>query len=199
MALHELDPRDQGDPFFPHHWLKEVMMVYIVLGILLTLCILSPFALHEQADPMSTPAGIKPEWYFLAPYQILKYIPKIVGIIGMGIMNVVLILWPFMDREFRGKRLSTGIFHMALVVGLMGFLLFSALGHLSETTIKVGKAAYHIDLKGIPHRVLPTPGASPGEKTQGKESPESQPSPSPFHKGRGNQGLAGHGDHGEEK
>ena len=72
----QMEEQEEGVPFFPNHLLKEVIAIYIVLGILLTLAIFFPFKLHDKADPLSTPEGIKPEWYFLWVYQALKYFPR---------------------------------------------------------------------------------------------------------------------------
>ena len=52
-----------------------VALIFGVLGLLL------PVGIGEPADPLNTPAHVKPEWYFLALYQLLKYIPKVAGVV----------------------------------------------------------------------------------------------------------------------
>lgn len=86
-------------PFFPHHIISEVIVVYIVLALLIILASTFPAGLEEKADPFSTPLHIKPEWYFLAVYQLLKVVPKIIGILLPPIGLLVIALLPFWDRS----------------------------------------------------------------------------------------------------
>lgn len=92
-------------PFYPNFLLREVSMVMLFLAI--TFLIISflptlflPEAATTPADPLKTPAHIKPEWYFLAPYQMLKIIPnKFLGISLQIIAIVVFLFWPFIDSK----------------------------------------------------------------------------------------------------
>lgn len=53
----------------------------------------------EKADSMVTPKHIKPEWYFMPFYGILKTIPhKAGGILCMGLSIVIFLLVPFIYR-----------------------------------------------------------------------------------------------------
>lgn len=135
-------------PFFPNHWLKEVIAAYIVIGILITLAVLVPFGLEEKANPLETPMGIKPEWYFLAMYQALKYVPKALGIIGFGIAGLIFVFFPFIDRTQEKKR---WVKKLGIIV-IIFTLIFEFLGVISERKITIFGTKYEIDLKGIPHR-----------------------------------------------
>lgn len=116
MAEHE--NYEPGEPFFPNHITKELIVAYLTFGALLVLIALLPPHLHPKADPMTTPPHIKPEWYFLSAYQFLKLFPaqmpvfsKIAGvriilgegrafsIILQGLAMGVLLLVPFIDRN----------------------------------------------------------------------------------------------------
>jgi ubiquinol-cytochrome c reductase cytochrome b subunit len=47
------------------------------------------------ANPMSTPAHIKPEWYFLFAYAILRSIPnKLGGVVALVLSILILIIVP---------------------------------------------------------------------------------------------------------
>jgi ubiquinol-cytochrome c reductase cytochrome b subunit len=48
---------------------------------------------------MNTPAHVKPEWYFLALYQLLKYIPKTAGAVIPVLLVVLILILPFLDRN----------------------------------------------------------------------------------------------------
>jgi quinol-cytochrome oxidoreductase complex cytochrome b subunit len=147
-----IDPKD-SIPFFPHHVLKEGMIFCLLIGAMATFVVLWPIELGEKADPFVTPEGIKPEWYFLSTYQLLKYFPKLLGILVSLIPPLVLLLWPFLDRspERHPKKRP-----VAMTVGVLGLLLavtFGALGYISERTITWGGQKYQFDIYAVPHRV----------------------------------------------
>jgi len=143
---------EEGKPFFPNHLLKEVIVAYLLFGILLTLAVFFSFPMEEKANPFQTPEGIKPEWYFLAGYQLLKYVPKIIGILGIGLALAILFLVPFIDkspeREPSKRKLARSIGIVVIILAL----LFSFLGYMSESTKTIFGKKYHFDLKGVPHK-----------------------------------------------
>jgi ubiquinol-cytochrome c reductase cytochrome b subunit len=139
-------------PFFPHHVLKEGVIFCVLIGALVTLVVLWPVELGEKADPFVTPEGIKPEWYFLPTYQLLKYFPKLLGILVSLIPPVVLLVWPFLDRSPERHPRKRPI---AVTIGILALLLaivFGVIGHFSESTVTWGGQKYHIDIYGVPHR-----------------------------------------------
>ena len=55
---------------------------------------------YIPANPMSTPAHIVPEWYFLPVYAILRSIPnKLAGVLAIGLVFVSLLLLPFINTS----------------------------------------------------------------------------------------------------
>jgi cytochrome b6-f complex subunit 4 len=97
-------------PFYPDHIRTEFYVVLGVLAVVLIIgivALLKPVGLGDPADPLNTPLHVKPEWYFLALYQILKKIPSMVlGIQGkiLGVTIPILLvglvfLWPFLDSK----------------------------------------------------------------------------------------------------
>src|SRR5574341_1083077 len=63
--------------FFPNFFLRELMAWYAALGVLGSLAAIFPWELGTKADPFApAPAGIRPEWYFLAPFYTLKLLPR---------------------------------------------------------------------------------------------------------------------------
>ncbi len=141
-----------GEPFFPHHVLRDLTTTYLVLGLLVSLAILYPAHLGDPADPLTTPLGIKPEWYFLPAYQLLKYVPEVVGVQIPPLFIGVLVLLPLLlDRspERHPKRRLRAIGVGAVVLGLI--VLLGLLGHVSETRQTIFGTTYHFDIQGIPH------------------------------------------------
>ena len=100
---HESHP--DGQPFYPDFVSKEVLMTVVYLIVMFAIISFAPALFipadaNTPADPFNTPEHIRPEWYFLAPYEMLKLIPnRFLGIALQLALVVVFILWPFIDRS----------------------------------------------------------------------------------------------------
>lgn len=151
-------PPESGVPFWPVHLSKEACLAMVCFGALFTLSVLYPWEIGERADPLDTPEGIKPEWYFLPTYQLLKYFSgpagKFIGILISGVPFILLFIWPLIDRaparHPRRRKWSVAIGVVAVLLALF----FGILGHISETKVTIAGAEYEFDMYGIPH-VLP--------------------------------------------
>ena len=106
-------------PFFPHYILDEVIAWFVVLAALVVLASVLPAGLEEEADPLVTPPHIKPEWYFLSAYQLLKVVPRTIGILAPIVAVVILLLLPFLDRNPAVAKRRRPI---ALLAGLLGVI-----------------------------------------------------------------------------
>jgi cytochrome b6 len=115
--------------FIPNFLLRDLMGWYIALGVLAALAALFPWELGVKADPFApTPAGIRPEWYFLFMFQTLKIIPGRVlfiegeqfGLLFFGLAGTLWVLVPFLDRNPQGR--SGRIFTLAGFV-IMAYIL----------------------------------------------------------------------------
>jgi ubiquinol-cytochrome c reductase cytochrome b subunit len=102
-AYHHEDHSD-GVPF-ARYMVKEFSMVMVYLTVMFCVIALLPTLFLPEtanipADPFKTPAHIKPEWYFLAPYQMLKLVPsKFLGIMLQLAAVFLFLAWPFLDRK----------------------------------------------------------------------------------------------------
>ncbi len=94
-----------GHSFYPYFVQKEMTAVsayFVVMFLILTFLptLFLPEEANTPADPFKTPAHIKPEWYFLAPYQLLKVVPnKLLGISMQIALVTLFILWPLFDTK----------------------------------------------------------------------------------------------------
>jgi ubiquinol-cytochrome c reductase cytochrome b subunit len=94
-----------GPPFYPYFVSREVLMIIIYVVVMFAIIALTPalFLPHDTtipADPLNTPEHIRPEWYFLAPYQMIKLVPnKFLGIALQLTLIAIFVLWPFIDRS----------------------------------------------------------------------------------------------------
>nr|YP_001974695.1 cytochrome b [Cuora mouhotii]ABG22138.1 cytochrome b [Cuora mouhotii] len=87
-------------PFHPYFSYKDLLGLILMLTLLLTLALFSPNLLGDPdnftpANPLSTPPHIKPEWYFLFAYAILRSIPnKLGGVLALLSSILVLFMMP---------------------------------------------------------------------------------------------------------
>nr|YP_010593080.1 cytochrome b [Rana zhenhaiensis]WAB70215.1 cytochrome b [Rana zhenhaiensis] len=87
--------------FHPYFSYKDLFGFVILLGALATLSTFSPNLLGDPdnftpANPLVTPPHIKPEWYFLFAYAILRSIPnKLGGVLALLLSILILLLMPF--------------------------------------------------------------------------------------------------------
>ncbi|GAB4390308.1 MAG: cytochrome bc complex cytochrome b subunit [Thermodesulfovibrionales bacterium] len=121
---HESHP--EGRPFYPDFFMRELYMVMFYMALMFFVVAFAPglFLPHEAnapADPLRTPEHIKPEWYFLAAYQMLRLIPsKFLGVALQVAAVAAFVLLPFLDtgreRDIRKRPFA-----------LAGFLVVTAL------------------------------------------------------------------------
>jgi quinol-cytochrome oxidoreductase complex cytochrome b subunit len=111
-------------PFYPDHFMNEVRVVWWIVGIVILIGISAfffPVGLEEPANDMVTPEHVKPEWYFLGFYQILKFIPKTAGVLLLVGFVLVLLVWPFFDRKA-----DTKTQYKIRLFGGLGFIIIYA-------------------------------------------------------------------------
>jgi quinol-cytochrome oxidoreductase complex cytochrome b subunit len=133
MATTNPETHKDTIPFYPDHLSTEVkvMIGIVVLALLVgVLGMLFPVGLQPPADPMDTPAHVKPEWYFLALYQLLKFIPKTIGALIPVLLVLMLALWPFFDRKQDTKK-ATRIRLIAVTAGLILLIALTIWGEVS--------------------------------------------------------------------
>jgi ubiquinol-cytochrome c reductase cytochrome b subunit len=124
-------------PFYPNFLLKEVSMVLIFFVV--TFFIISfmpllflPEAANMPADPLRTPPHIKPEWYFLAPYQMLKMIPnKFFGISIQLIAIIIFLFWPFIDSSDERNLLKRPLILGVSLILLVAWFVLTVIGRYS--------------------------------------------------------------------
>nr|WFD50092.1 cytochrome b [Nycticebus bengalensis] len=115
-------------PFHPYYSLKDLLGVIFLLATLSILVLFSPDLLgdpdnYTPANPLVTPPHIKPEWYFLFAYAILRSIPnKLGGVLALAMSILILALIPHLhtakQRSMMFRPLSQCLF-WTLVANLL--------------------------------------------------------------------------------
>nr|AAY89121.1 cytochrome b [Castor fiber fiber]AAY89122.1 cytochrome b [Castor fiber] len=92
-------------PFHPYYTIKDSFGFLLLLTPLLALVLFSPDLLgdpdnYTPANPLNTPPHIKPEWYFLFAYAILRSIPnKLGGVVALMLSILVLAAFPLLHTS----------------------------------------------------------------------------------------------------
>jgi len=91
--------------FHPYFSYKDLLGFVVLLLALTSFALFSPNILGDPdnfipANPLVTPPHIKPEWYFLFAYAILRSIPnKLGGVLALLFSILVLIVVPFLHTS----------------------------------------------------------------------------------------------------
>lgn len=127
-------------PFFPDFLLRDLVGWLSALALLAALAAYYPAELGRKADPFAAaPAGIKPEWYFLAMFQTLKILPshvlgiegEVVGIVLFGLVGLFVLLVPLLDRT-AARGTTGGPFTGIGITMLVYMVALTALGFMAE-------------------------------------------------------------------
>nr|WNH18447.1 cytochrome b [Carcharhinus limbatus] len=111
-------------PFHPYFSYKDLLGFFVMIFFLATLALFMPNLLGDAenfipANPLVTPPHIKPEWYFLFAYAILRSIPnKLGGVLALLFSIFILMLVPLLHTSKQRStifRPMTQIFFWLLV------------------------------------------------------------------------------------
>nr|QDA95898.1 cytochrome b [Metachirus myosuros]QDA95901.1 cytochrome b [Metachirus myosuros] len=117
-----INPNADKIPFHPYYTIKDILGLFLMLLVLLLLALFSPDLLGDPdnftpANPLNTPPHIKPEWYFLFAYAILRSIPnKLGGVLALLASILVLLIIPLLhtstQRSMMFRPVSQTLFWM---------------------------------------------------------------------------------------
>jgi quinol-cytochrome oxidoreductase complex cytochrome b subunit len=125
-------------PMFPHLLWHDLVNCLVLFGVLVTLAVLMPSDLTPPIDYLKpAPEGVKPDWFFLWVYQILKWMPtfvagiegEVVGIVGLAVAAAFIALAPFVDWKSQRNRKSP-VFTVIGIIAMLVFLVCTAIGFL---------------------------------------------------------------------
>ncbi|HEY4995879.1 MAG TPA: cytochrome b/b6 [Aestuariivirga sp.] len=92
-------------PFHPYYTIKDGFAIVAFLVVYALFVFYAPNYMGDPvnyvpANPLSTPAHIKPEWYYLPFYAILRSIPnKLLGVTAMFSSILILLALPWLDTS----------------------------------------------------------------------------------------------------
>ena len=95
--------KHQGEPFYPNAIIKDALVALFIFLLLVALSAFFRAELQAPADPTNSSYIPHPEWYFLFLYEMLKFFPGDLVILGVivlpGVVFLILFLLPWLDRR----------------------------------------------------------------------------------------------------
>ncbi|MBM2850060.1 MAG: hypothetical protein HW418_3002 [Anaerolineales bacterium] len=123
--------KEQGVPFFPDIIFKDVLVSLLVFVILVSLAYFLGVPTEARADPADTSYTPRPEWYFLFLFQLLKYFPGSLEVIGVMVIPTlgILLLFalPFIDRSPKRHFLNRPLASLGALVAVGAIVMLSVL------------------------------------------------------------------------
>nr|ABY80807.1 cytochrome b [Lepidophyma dontomasi] len=121
-------------PFHPFFSYKDLLGAIMISMTLLLLAMFSPNLLGDPenftpANPLVTPPHIKPEWYFLFAYAILRSIPnKLGGVLALLFSILVLMLLPLLHTSKQRTSMFRPLSQYALWMMVANIMILTWIG-----------------------------------------------------------------------
>ena len=97
------EEKKKGVPFWPDIIFKDALVAFVLFVVLVALAYFLGSSLEEIADPSDADYTPRPEWYFLFLFQLLKFFPgdlEVIGVIVLPVIAIIfLIMLPWLDRS----------------------------------------------------------------------------------------------------
>jgi mono/diheme cytochrome c family protein len=121
--------KEKGVPFFPDILFKDAVISLVIFIVLVALAYFIGAPLEPRADPADTTYTPRPEWYFLFLFQLLKYFPGTLEVVGVFIIPsvaiILLIALPLIDRSPKRHFLRRPVILGATILSVIGVLLLT--------------------------------------------------------------------------
>ncbi len=121
--------KEKGILFFPDAIFKDAIVALIVFIALVGLAYFIGAPLESRANPADTNYTPRPEWYFLFIFQLLKYFPgnlEVIGVVGIPTLAIILLfLLPLIDRSPKRHYRQRPIITSAVLLSIGGILFLS--------------------------------------------------------------------------
>jgi mono/diheme cytochrome c family protein len=126
--------KEQGVPFFPNALFKDAVVSLLVFLTLVALAALVGTPLEAHADPSDASYTPRPEWYFLFLFQLLKYFPGQLEVVGVFVLPTLAMLLlvglPFLDRGSKRHFSQRPLIVGSTSVLALGVVVLTALARL---------------------------------------------------------------------
>ncbi len=119
--------------FYPSFLFKEIfvmMLIFILVAVILA--IYFPVELGNPADPTDNQFIPKPEWYFLALYELLRFFPGKLEFVATAIIPggalMLMFLLPFIDKHPEQRPRKRPVAMTILIISVTAIVVLTAIG-----------------------------------------------------------------------
>nr|Q4VGP8.1 RecName: Full=Cytochrome b; AltName: Full=Complex III subunit 3; AltName: Full=Complex III subunit III; AltName: Full=Cytochrome b-c1 complex subunit 3; AltName: Full=Ubiquinol-cytochrome-c reductase complex cytochrome b subunit [Psammomys vexillaris]AAY17370.1 cytochrome b [Psammomys vexillaris] len=121
-------------PFHPYYTVKDFLGGGLLIFFFMLLVLFFPDMLgdpdnYTPANPLNTPPHIKPEWYFLFAYAILRSIPnKLGGVLALVLSILILIFLPLIHTSKQRSLMFRPISQMLYWILIANLIILTWIG-----------------------------------------------------------------------
>jgi len=128
------EAKKKGALFFPDIIFKDAVISFGIFLLLIALAYFVGAPLEARANPADTNYTPRPEWYFLFLFQLLKYFPGKLEVVGVIILPTLAILFlaslPFIDRGSRRHFLNRPLINGVIILGVVAVVFLTIMSVL---------------------------------------------------------------------
>lgn len=121
--------------FFPNFLFREAIAALIIVAVIITLALMHPVKVGDPADPSDSSFKPRPEWYFMAPFYLLKIFPSsleiVPTVVGPALLFIGLMVFPFFDKDEERHPKKRPVAMAIMTVGVLMTVAFTILGVLA--------------------------------------------------------------------
>jgi len=145
--------KEKGEPFFPDAIFKDAVVSLLIFLALVVLAYFVGAPLEARADPADTSYTPRPEWYFMFLFQLLKYFPgelEVLGVVVLPTLAIILLFaLPFIDRSsrryFTARPFAIGSTALIVVsIGVLSYLSYREAPPPAEASVGDPTAALYL-------------------------------------------------------
>jgi quinol-cytochrome oxidoreductase complex cytochrome b subunit len=129
------DTNEKEMIFFPNFLFREAIAALIVVVFIVALALMHPIKVGDPADPSDSAFKPRPEWYFMAPFYMLKIFPPsmevLPTVVGPGLTFLGLLALPFLDKHPERSPRKRPVAIWLMVAGVIATVIFTILGILA--------------------------------------------------------------------
>lgn len=133
------DPADRaGEPFFPNHMLRQLIVLFLTLVVVITLAAFWPRPFGTPADPFTVPEQIPALGLPAAILVGAERLPAGLGLVGLPLLLVALAVLPLVEGSGKGSIFKRPMAAVVLVLFLLLLLISLISGLAAGTTAAMG-------------------------------------------------------------
>jgi quinol-cytochrome oxidoreductase complex cytochrome b subunit len=146
-----------GEPFFPNHFLRSLIVGVLVLTLVITAAALYPRDVAAPANPAQPPTSLYSTWIVADVSRGLIYYVGAWGFAGFLLLGAVMVLLPLFDRSPERRLRNRPVVGAIGVVFFLGFAIAWMAGHRlrSQPVSASGELAPFVQPIAQPGQALP--------------------------------------------